>query len=119
MKKNLSYATISIYAITSGIIGILGFAILIGSLFVRNQSVQDGIYVVRFHDLAVIIQFLLLIPVTIALHKLSQRHDRGISRITLNIGIGALCFTAIFLLLQFPNILAIVLYMFPQGVFGT
>ena len=76
-------------------------------------------YVVRFHDIGVLIQFLLLIPVTIGLYKLSQRQYRGISSAMLNIGIVALCLTAIFLLLQFPNILAIVLYMFPQGVFGV
>ena len=80
---------------------------------------QEGIYIVRFHDAGVIIQFLLLIPVAIALYKLSQRQYQGISRTMINIGIGALCFTAIFLLLQFPNILAIVLYMFTQGVFGV
>jgi hypothetical protein len=119
MKKNVPYSVLSIYAIISGIIGVLAFAILISSLFVRNQSVQDGIYVVRFHDLGVIIQFLLLIPVTIEFYKLSQRQLQSMSRTTLNIGIGALCFTAIFLLLQFPNILAIVLYMFPQGIFGA
>jgi hypothetical protein len=119
MKKDMSYPTLSKYAIISGITGILAFAILITSLVVRNQSAQQGIYVARFHDLGVIIQFLLLVPVTIALYKLSQRQLQSMSLTTLKIGIGALFLTVLFLVLQFPNILAIVLYMFPQGVFGA
>jgi hypothetical protein len=37
----------------------------------------------------------------------------------LYVGIGSLCFTALFLSLNFPKILADVLYMFPQGIFGV
>lgn len=83
MKKNFSYAAISTYAIISGTIGILAFAILMTSLFVRNQSAQQEIYIARFHDIGVVIQFLLLIPVTIALYKLSQRQFRHMFRTTL------------------------------------
>ena len=119
MKKHLSYRTIGNYGISSGIIGMLSFIILLSSLVVRDQSMQAGMYVVRFHDLGVIIQLLMLIPVLIGLYKLSQLSGRGISNAMLKLGIGALCLTAIFLLLQFPNLLAIVLYMFPQGAFGV
>ncbi|MEO5976009.1 MAG: hypothetical protein ABIS36_17100 [Chryseolinea sp.] len=38
---------------------------------------------------------------------------------TLTVGITSLCVTVIFIILQFPDILAIVLNMFPQGIFGV
>lgn len=118
-KLDRSYRTAGWAAISSGIIGILAYGFLIGYLAVRNQDMQTGILIVRFHDAGVILQFFLLIPVASALFKLSQQLHNGITRTTLNIGIGALSFTALFLLLDFPKIIADVLYMFPQGVFGV
>lgn len=117
--KKSYYRSAAYAAIASGIIGIVAYGFLIGYLAVRNQNYQTGIFIVRFHDAGVILQMLLLIPVAFALFKLSQRSHRGITRTTLNIGIGALVFTALFLLLGFPKIIADVLYMFPQGVFGV
>lgn len=63
-------------------------------------------------------QFLLLLPVVPALYKLSHQQHPGITRQTFLVGIGAVCFTVLFALLTFVNILADTLYMFPQGVVG-
>ena len=105
-------------AIASGIIGILAYGFLVGYLVVRTQDMETGLVIVRIHDVGVIFQFLLMISVAVALYKLSQQQYPGMTRLTLYVGIGAISCTALFLLLGFPKILADVLYMFPQGVFG-
>jgi hypothetical protein len=115
---NLSYRSAGRAAIASGIIGIIAYVFLIGFLVIRNQDAQNGVIPIRVHDSCVILQFLFFIPVTIALFKLIQEHSPGISQVMLNTGVGALCFTVLFLLLIFPKILADTLYMFPQGIFG-
>jgi hypothetical protein len=63
-------------------------------------------------------QFLLLIPVVIAIVKLIQEHSPGRSQAMFYFGVGAVCFTVFFLLLIFPKIIADTLYMLPQGIFG-
>ncbi|MDP9076502.1 MAG: hypothetical protein M3O71_03685 [Bacteroidota bacterium] len=115
---NSSYRSAGRAAIASGVIGSLAYVFLIGFLVIRNQDAQNGVLPIRVHDSCVIIQFLLLIPVVIALFKLIQENAPGISRTMLNAGVGAICFTVLFLLLIFPKILADTLYMFPQGIFG-
>ena len=107
------------YAIASGIIGIVAYASLMVYLVIRNQDVQNGFVPARVHDFCVIFQFLFLIPVAFALFKLIQQQSPNTSQALLYVGIGSLCFTALFLLLGFPGILAVVLYMVPQGVFGA
>jgi hypothetical protein len=97
----------------------MAYGFLIAYLAVRNKNLQAGIFLVRFHDVGVILQFLLMIPVAFGLHKLSHQRSPGMSRATLTTGIVALSFTVLFLLLIFPKVLADVLYMFPQGVFGV
>jgi hypothetical protein len=117
--KKSYYRSSAYAAIASGIIGIIAYGFLVGYLVVRNQNYQMGAFVVRFHDAGVILQFLLFIPVSFALFKLSEQSYLSITRTLLNIGIGAIAFAAMFLLLGFPKIIADVLYMFPQGVFGV
>jgi hypothetical protein len=107
------------YAIASGIIGIVAYAFLMVYLVIRNQDAQNGIVPARVHDFFVIFQFLFLIPVVFALFKLIQQQSPNTSQVLLYIGIGSIFFTALFLLLGFPGVLAVVLYMFPQGVFGA
>ncbi|MEJ7681796.1 MAG: hypothetical protein WKG06_28910 [Segetibacter sp.] len=107
------------YAIASGMIGIVAYAFLIVYLAIRNQDAQNGFVPVRVHDFCVILQFLFLIPVVFALFKFIQQQSPNTSQALLYVGIGSLCFTALFLLLSFPKVLADVLYMFPQGVFGA
>lgn len=115
---NLSYRSAGRSAIASGIIGVVAYVFLIGFLLIRNQDAQNGALPIRVHDSCVILQFIFLIPVVIALFKLIQKSSSGISKAMLNAGVGALCFTVLFLLLIFPKILADTLYMFPQGIFG-
>jgi hypothetical protein len=116
---NLSYRSAGRAAIASGVIGIVAYVFLIGYLAIRNQDAQNGVVPIRVHDLCVILQFLFLIPVVFIFFKLIQEHSPNPSKAMLNVGVGALCFTALFLLLNFPRILADTLYMFPQGVFGV
>jgi len=115
---NLSYRFAGRAAIASGVIGIVAYLFLIGFLFIRNQDTQNGVLIIRVHDSCVIFQFLFLIPVVVALFKLIKERSSNLSQAMSNVGVGALCFTALFLLLIFPKILADTLYMFPQGVFG-
>ncbi|MCO5947361.1 hypothetical protein [Mucilaginibacter flavidus] len=105
-------------AIASGAIGIIAYVFLIAYLLIRSQDGQNGTLPIRVHDSCVILQFLFLIPVVIALFKLIQARSSDLSRAMLNAGVGALCFTILFLLLIFPKIMADTLYMFPQGIFG-
>lgn len=105
--------------VASGIIGIVAYAFLIVYLSIRNQDAQNGLVPVRIHDFCVILQFLFLIPLVIVLFKLIKQHSPSTSRALLYVGIVSICFTALFLLLNFPKVVADVLYMFPQGVFGA
>jgi hypothetical protein len=116
---NLSYRSAGRAAIASGVIGILAYGFLIGYLAIRNQDAQNGVVPIRVHDFCVILQFLFLIPIVFAFFNLIQEHSPNTSRGMLNLGVGALCFTSLFLLLIFPRVLADVLYMFPQGIFGV
>jgi hypothetical protein len=115
---NSSYRFAGRAAIASGVLGIVAYIFLIGFIFIRNQDTQNGVLPIRVHDSCVIFQFLFLIPVVIALFKLIQERSLSVSQAMFHIGVGALCFTALFLLLIFPKILADTLYMFPQGIFG-
>jgi len=115
---NSSYRSSGRAAIASGIIGIIAYVFLIGFLAIRNQDAQNGVLPIRVHDSCVVLQFLFLIPVVMALFKLIQERSPTISQAMLNMGVGALCVTVLFLLLIFPKILADTLYMFPQGIFG-
>jgi hypothetical protein len=115
---NSSYRFAGRAAIASGVIGIVAYVFLIGFLVIRNQDAQNGALPIRVHDSCVILQFIFFIPVAIALFKLIQEQSSNISQAMLNVGVGALCFTVLFLLLIFPKIFADTLYMFPQGIFG-
>lgn len=113
------YRTAGRAAIISGAIGIVAYGSLIGYLINRNQIPSLGNLMIRAHDVGVILQFLLLIPVASGVYKLSQTQSQGVSRVMLDIGIGAISFTVLFLLLGSLKVIADVLYMFPQGVFGV
>jgi hypothetical protein len=73
----------------------------------------------RFHDVGVSMQFLLLIPVVVALHKMSQQRLSRITQTSLTTGIVTICFVVLFLLLILPKIVSDILYMLPQGIFGV
>ncbi|MES2061642.1 MAG: hypothetical protein V4456_06960 [Bacteroidota bacterium] len=115
----LSYRSAGKAAIASGVIGIVAYVFLIGFLLIRSQDAQNGVLPIRVHDSCVILQFIFLIPVVTALFKLIQERSSNISQSMINVGVGSLGFTILFLLLIFPKVLADTWYMFPQGVFGV
>lgn len=119
MTKDLSYRSTGIYAITSGIIGVFAFGFLITYLIIRDQKFEESIYFLRLHDFGAVLQFLFLIPVVKGLYRLLQKQSFKITRISFIIGVGSLLLTALFLLLTTPKIMADVLYLFPQGIFGA
>ncbi len=117
----LSYRTAGWASIGSGTIGFMAYGFLFTAVTSRTDWViSNYVYLMfRAHDIGVIIQFLLLIPVVFGLFKLSQAKPQGMSRSTLKVGVGALLFTAVFLLFGIVKIFYDVLYMVPQGVFGV
>jgi hypothetical protein len=119
MTNNLSYRSAGLYAIISGIIGVFAFGFLITYLTVRDKNFAQSIYFLRFHDVGAILQFLFLIPVVKGLYTLLKNQYLAVTQFSLVIGITSLLFTALFLLLTTPKIIADVLYLFPQGIFGA
>ena len=119
MTNDLPYRSAGLYAIVSGIIGVFAFGFLITYLTVRDKNFAQSIYFLRFHDVGAILQFLLLIPGVKGLHKLLKKEYIAVTQASLVIGITSLLFTAFFLLLTTPKIIADVLYLFPQGIFGA
>lgn len=119
MIKESSNRFVGICAIVSGIIGVFAFGFLIAYLMSRDKSYEGSIYFLRFHDVGAVLQFLLLIPVVNTLYRLLKKQSFNVTQATLIIGVGSLLFTALFLLLTIPKIVADVLYMFPQGIFGA
>lgn len=112
--RNAGWSTIA-----SGVTGILASAALVAFLVYRETNFELALSRLQWHDAGVSIQFLLLIPMTIAFYGLSQQYASGISRLWLNVTIGALFSTSLFLWLAFPKILSDGLYTVPQGVFGV
>ena len=106
-------------AVSSGVIGFIAYRFLIAYLNQRSVSPEDGDRMLRCHDGGVILQFLLLIPVVIGLQRFSMQRHPGLGRVIVVMGVGALCFVIILLLLVVPKIVWDVLYMFPQGLFGV
>ena len=114
-----SYRSAGWAAMISGIVGLLAFGFLAAFLNLHmTEHLRDGI-LIRSHDVCVMLQFLLMIPVVFALYKLSYQRSPGMSQAMLFTGAGALSFTVLFLAFIFPKILNDTLYMFPQGVFGV
>ncbi len=115
---HLSYRSAGLAAIASGTTGIAGVGFLIAYLVIRSNNMGEAMSMANIHDAVVMLQFILLIPVSFALQKLLQHRFRGLSNATLVTGIAAILFTIIFLLLGLVKMIAVVLYMFPQGIFG-
>lgn len=106
-------------AFASGVFGLVAVGFLIASLALRATNFEQGMLMSRIHNAATIVQVLFMMPVVAALHKLSQQPVQRASPRIQGLGIGALSFTALFLLLGMTRVIADVLYMFPQGVFGV
>lgn len=72
----------------------------------------------RMHNISIGIQFLLLIPVVMALQKLSQNQPPRLSQSGLAIGMVAIGLVALLSLLTLPESVSDIFYMLPQGLFG-
>lgn len=108
-------------AIASGVIGLIAFLVLMLAVTTRSTwTLSSRVYLLfRAHDLAVVLQLLLLIPVALRLTQLSHQHPPGIGRKTVAWGITALCLTALLLVLGVCKLVNDMAYMLPQGVFGA
>ena len=108
-------------AITSGVIGLVAFVFLIVAVTTRSTwTLSSRVYLLfRAHDLAVVLQFLLLIPVVLGLQKLSVQSPPGIGRKSVAWCIGALCLAAFLLVLGVCKVVNDMAYMLPQGLFGA
>lgn len=107
-------------SIASGAIGLFAFGALWSGLLTRGGESADhsGDAMFRLHDAGVILQYLLMIYVVFAIYDIARRRSVEMSRTTLNVGIGALVFTILFLLLGSTKVMMDTAYMVPQGVFG-
>jgi len=79
---------------------------------------HSGDAMFRMHDVGVMLQYLLMIHVIFAIYGIFRQHSVGMSKTTLNVGIGALLFTILFLFLGSLKVLMDTTYMIPQGVLG-
>jgi hypothetical protein len=107
--------------ITSGVIGVVAFVFLIVAVTTRSTWILSSrVYLLfRAHDLAVVLQFLLLIPLVLRLQRLSRQNPPGIGRETVGWGIGAILLVALLLVLGVCKVVNDMFYMLPQGVFGA
>lgn len=120
-SSGLSYRFAGKATIASGIFGILAYASLMTAVMTRTTMAltRQVFFLFRTHDVLAILQFLLMIPALIALHKLSCKQLPGMSQTTLITGIVILSLTALFLIFIFPWIMSDEYYMIPQGMFGV
>lgn len=107
-------------AITSGVIGIAAFVLLIAALVGRASSGDERVWeiLIRSHDVGLILQSIFLFPVVLALRDLGYDPSPGVSRATAYLGFAALSLVIFFLLLIFIRVWD-VLYMIPQGLLGV
>ena len=117
----LSYRTSGWAAIASGTIGILAFSSLIIAVLTRTtfELTRQILLLFNVFHVAVILQFLLMIPMVFSLQKLSRNRARVMSRVTLVTGVITLSCTALFLFLIFPKVMMDEYYMIPQAAFGV
>jgi hypothetical protein len=120
-------------AIGSGVIGIVAFFFLIAALVTRDLLVDPapalesgraphGPWDVLFRgqDVGVMVQALLMIPVTLFVHDLGRQRSQGLSGVNVALGLVGHSAVALAVLLVFAYraFWADGLYMFPLGVVG-
>jgi hypothetical protein len=103
----------------SGIIGLVAIGCLIAAVTTRSTwSLSSHVYLLfRAHDIGIVLQFLLLIPLDLGLQKSSSELHPGVSRGAVAWGISAIVLVAILLLLGVGKVVNDIAYMLPQGVF--
>jgi hypothetical protein len=106
----------------SGVIGLAAAGFIIAAAELRAFRVVSGA-VSRFlfssHDVASILQSLLLIPAVFVVHRLSRSRSPTASTATLGTGVTALAAIAVLQLLLFVGAAPGTLYMLPQGLLGV
>jgi hypothetical protein len=107
--------------VSSGIIGLVAIAFLIAAVTARTTwIISSRVYLLfRAHDIGVVLQFLLLIPLALGLQKLARRNHSDISSGAITWGIGAISLVALLLILGVGKLVNDMFYMLPQGVFGA
>jgi hypothetical protein len=116
-----SYRNAGRAAITSGVIGIAAFGLLMDAVLTRVSWIPPARIYMLFnaHDIGVALQFLLLISVAFGLQTLSRQSPPGLTKATFATGVGAIIFVVLLVLLGVGNkIVSNGFYMFPQGIFG-
>lgn len=108
-------------AIASGAIGIIAFGLLIGFLVKRISGSPEQICIplIRAHDVAAILQFVLMAPVVFALNDIATRAGNGRGRATFLIGLGSIALIFLCLALIFIKVVPDDMYMIPLGLFGV
>lgn len=108
-------------ALLSSLIGVVAVACLIAALVAPTpsaHSMRRETDFFRWQDAGVILQALVMVPVTLGLYRLASRsHDAG-SRLWVGIGILAQIMLAISASLIFTGTVADMLYMAPLGLVG-
>ena len=108
-------------AITSGVIGIAAFGLLMDAVLTRVSWIPPARIYMLFnaHDIGVALQFLLLISLAFGLRTLSRQSPPGLSKATFATGVGAIIFVVLLVLLGVGGkIVSNGFYMLPQGIFG-
>lgn len=107
-------------AVASGALGVAAFALLIRFLIMRLSGGAEAstVPVIRAHDLAALLQFLLLLPVLAALSSIARPAARQAGRLSLRWGIGSVVLVCLGLALIFTKRVPDDLYMIPLGGFG-
>lgn len=120
-SSGLSYHTAGWAAIASGTIGILAFSSLIIAVLTRTtfELTKQILLLFSVFHIAIILQFLLMIPLVFSLQKLSRNSAQVMSKAILVTGIITLSCTALFLFLIFPKVMMDEYYMIPQAAFGV
>ena len=108
-------------AIASGVVGLIAFGLLMAAVTNRTTWIPSGrVYLLfRAHDIGVVLQFVLWIPIAVGLRQLSRQDPPGLSKGTITWGIAAISCVAVLLLLAAGKIVNDMFYMLPQGVFGA
>lgn len=116
LMRKTAWSTLS-----SGIIGLVAIGCLVAAVTTRSTwSLTSRVYLLfRAHDIGVVLQFLLLVPLALGLRKLSHENPPGLSSRAVVWGISAISLVAVLLLLGVGKVVNDMAYMLPQGIFGA
>jgi hypothetical protein len=109
------------FALFSGVAGLLGFALLLAALLAPTPSpdtMRRETNLFLWQDAGVIVQALTMLPVTWGIYRLSLRRDGGSSREWLILGLFAQSSLVFASALIFTGTVSDMLYMAPIGLVG-